>query len=189
MAEFLDESAYDPSYIFKKPSFFSEAGLSSYNPPSSAVKVVGPFRPDGGELEAELDIQYAMSTARGANFVYWTTTRYVRETGLTVRRRRERYRLRDEAFTPTREVIDSIISYAHPRTHRAMRLDFVYDQGIHAYAQWYAPPHYEIISGLNLPLPLPLHHPQSPPTAGCTSSPRIFLAGATSTPPTSTLFP
>lgn len=80
VAEFLSETAYEPSYVFgdgkKEPGFFKEAGLGT---PKTDVKIVGAFKPDGGELEAELDIQYTASTARGVSMIYWTEERWMYE--------------------------------------------------------------------------------------------------------------
>lgn len=84
VAEFLSETSYIPAFVFgdkstKEPGFFKEAGLNTPIGGADAVKIVGTFKPDGGELEAELDIQYSASTARGVSLVYWTTAAWMYE--------------------------------------------------------------------------------------------------------------
>jgi hypothetical protein len=90
IAEFLGGGAYEPDNIFGSTktkcdpssefsaegcSFFELAGLQT--PSSTKLTKIGTFKPDEGELEASLDVQYAWSTARGASIVYWTEARWM----------------------------------------------------------------------------------------------------------------
>ena len=52
---------------------------SAHEASAHDVKTVGPFKTDDGELEANLDMQYGASTARGASLVYWTEERWMFE--------------------------------------------------------------------------------------------------------------
>eukprot|EP00756_Hemistasia_phaeocysticola_P001944 Hpha_TRINITY_DN11343_c0_g1::TRINITY_DN11343_c0_g1_i1::g.63159::m.63159/K01279/TPP1, CLN2; tripeptidyl-peptidase I len=73
-------SSYTPAYLFggsKEPGFFKLAGVSENE--ATGATTVGPFKSDDGELEANLDMQFAASTARGAELVYWTEERWMYE--------------------------------------------------------------------------------------------------------------
>ena len=76
VVEFLDSGAYMPYYLTGGKgyeSFFKLAGVNSSPKPS----VVGPFKPDEGELEASLDIEYIQAIGNGAPTIYWTEEKWM----------------------------------------------------------------------------------------------------------------
>eukprot|EP00760_Papus_ankaliazontas_P006233 PhM_4_TR12956/c0_g1_i1/m.60128/K01279/TPP1, CLN2; tripeptidyl-peptidase I len=84
--ELLSSGAYEPCDLFGCPKnktqdanlgFFNLTGLDVPGSGQDDVKVVGAFKSDQGEVESSLDIEFLITTGRGAETWYWTEARWV----------------------------------------------------------------------------------------------------------------